>query len=131
MPEAPRTEGLHAAIEKTKQIITLSTGVIAITVTFFDTFGSGPNKPREVPTTLLVAWGFYGLSILAAILTIGAITGTLDCLDRRANGQPLDERQNRIADALSQGTNIRVPAVIMDFTFIVALILTIVSGFSL
>jgi hypothetical protein len=62
---------------------------------------------------------------------MGAITGTLDCLDRRANDQPLDDRQNRIADALSQGTNIRVPAAIMDVAFIIALVLTIVSGFYL
>jgi hypothetical protein len=127
MPEKPQVEGLHAAIEMTKQIITLSTGVIAIMVTFFDKFG----PEREVPWTLLVAWGFYGMAIIAAIATIGGITGTLNYLDRRANGIELDEKQSKVASDLLNGTNIKWPALVMVALFVLATGFTIATGFSL
>lgn len=95
MSEKPQVEGLKSATEKTKQIITLSTGVVAITVTFFDKFGMPvQNMPRELPWTLFVAWGFFGFAIVTAIWTLGAITGTLDALDRKANGLALKKSRN-------------------------------------
>lgn len=132
MAEKPQTEGLKSATEKTKQIITLSTGVITLTVTFFDKFGAtAPNIPRVLPWTLFVAWGFFGLAILCAVWTLGAITGTLDCLDRKANGLQMDEHQEKAANALSNGKNIKFPALAMDLCFLFAMGFTIASGLRL
>ena len=130
MSERRQFEGLKAATEKTREIIALSTGVIALTVTFFEKFGqTAPGAVPALPWTLFAAWGCFGISIVAAVWTLGAITGTLDCLDRKANGQTLDAQQELAVNALSNGRNIRLPAVLMDLSFVIALGFTIASGF--
>lgn len=129
MADKPQIEGLKAAIEKTKQVITLSTGVIALTVTFFDKFRpTPPNQPLALPTTLALALACFGLAILAAVWTLSAITGTLDSIDRHANGQSLEEHQKAAVEAMSNGNNIRVPALLMDALFVIAMGLTVASG---
>jgi hypothetical protein len=48
-------EGLKAALETTKQVIALSTGVVALTVTFLEKIVQPvPGVAREVPGTLQV-----------------------------------------------------------------------------
>lgn len=131
MAEKLQAEGLKAAIEKTKQIITLSTGVITLTVTFFDKFGSTPTASRALPWTLFVAWGFFGLAIVSAVLTLGAITGTLDCIDKKTNGLKLDDNQENAIIAMTSGKNIRFPALAMELFFLFAMGLTIASGLRL
>lgn len=131
MVDKPQAEGLKLATEKTKQIITLSTGVITLTVTFFDKFGTKAEETAPVlPWTLYAAWICFGLAIICAVWCLGAITGTLDSLDRKANGLPMNEHQLKATNALSNGRNIRIPAVAMDLLFLVAMCLTVLSGFA-
>lgn len=133
-PSAPQVEGLKAVADTTKQIIALSTGVIALTVTFFDTFRApaglapGAGALREVPTALVVAWGLLGLATVAGVWTLQAVTGTLDALDRRANGQALRPHQAAAAEAMAYGTHVRIPALVMDVAFLLGVVLTVVGG---
>jgi hypothetical protein len=130
MPEKFSSEGLKAAADMTKQIITLSTGVIALTITFLEKITKVvPGPGGTVPWTLFAAWIVFGLTILAAVVTLGAVTGTLDALDRKLNGLATDADQNAAIEALCSGTNIRVPARLMSALFVIGMLLTIATGF--
>lgn len=125
-------EGLKAAQETTKQVITLSTGVVALTITFLEKIVQ-PNgtAPRSFPWTLKAGWIFYFFAIVFAMWTLMAITGTLNALDRREAELPLNEDQARAANELTEGWNIRVPSLLMFACFLVAMLLTIGTGFFL
>jgi hypothetical protein len=134
MPDKLSCEGLKSAADTTKQIITLSTGVIALTVTFLEKIVQPQTTGlahRDVPWTMFVAWILFGLAILAALLTLGAITGTLDALDRKQNGLTTDNDQNKAIEKLSNGCNVKTPAVAMGLLFVGGMALTIATGFLL
>ena len=92
MPNKLSSEGLKAATDATKQIITLSTSVIALTVTFLEKIvqPQAIAGGRSVPWTMFGAWILFGLSILAVVVTLGAVARTLDAMDRRQNGLTTD-----------------------------------------
>lgn len=61
------------ATDLVKQLITLSTGVLALTITFLhDILGNA-----EAPTSLLVAWVLYVSSIPLGIVAMMALTAEL------------------------------------------------------
>lgn len=131
MPVRTEVEGLKAAMELTKQIITLSTGVIAITVTFYEKFGTHESGTSGLlPLSIQVAWISFGLTILSSIWTLAAITGTLDCVDQKANGRELSEYQKAAVEKLSSGRHIRIPGLAMYGFFMVGMFFTIASGWN-
>ena len=123
-------EGLKTALETTKQVITLSTGVITLTVTFLEKIVQ-PNGAagRHVPVSLKAGWICFGLAVWFGVWTLMAITGTLSALDRQAQSLPMTESQQNAAKALADGANIRVPALLMLLFFAVGTVLTIATGF--
>jgi hypothetical protein len=132
MADKYSAEGLKAAADMTKQIITLSTGVIALTVTFLEKITQVTvGASRSVPWTLFTAWISFGLAILLAIVTLGAVTGSLDALDRKLNGLLTSDTQDAAIDALCSGSNIRFPANAMCAFFFVGMAFTIATGFLL
>jgi heme A synthase len=132
MADKLSAEGLKSAADTTKQIITLSTGVVTLTITFLDKIiqPARPDIPHYVPWTMFTAWIFFGLAILFGVITLGAITGTLDAMDRQQNGLTLDAGQTAAVHSLSQGTNVQRPARAMSVAFLGALALTIWTGFA-
>lgn len=109
------TDGLKAAADTTKQIITLSTGIIALTVTFAKEFKPA-NTDLTVPASLEYAWLFFGLCLLFGVWTLMAITGSLSQVDM--DGQARD----------ANTSNIRIPSVLMILCFLVGVTLTILAG---
>jgi len=94
------TEGLKAALDKTKQIVALSTGVVTLSITFYDKIGSKYNEAViHVPLSLKVAWILFGVTIVFGIWTNGSLT-----------------------------TIILVPAIAMDITFLLAMGFSIVGA---
>jgi hypothetical protein len=128
MADKPQLEGLKSAVDVAKQLISLSTGVVALTVTFLEKIVS-KDLPRTVPTPLKWAWGGYALTILFGCMTLMAITGTLAAYDRKANGLPLNSHQVRSTEGYE--SNIRIPALAMILCFVASLILTILTGIAL
>lgn len=126
-------EGLKSALETAKQVITLSTGVITLTVTFLEKIiqPQAGSAARHVPDALKVAWIAFGLAILFAIWTLMAITGSINALDRQARNLPLNEHQKAATQSLAEGTNVRVPALLMLLLFAIGIVLVIVAGFYL
>jgi hypothetical protein len=96
---AKTAEGIKAAADLDRQIITLSTGAVAFTVTFLDNFkrpaGAAPGAVLTLPDGLYVAWILFGLAIFFAIFDLMGLTGTLDALDRENNGWKMTTQQRR------------------------------------
>ena len=68
---------LDFAQELVKQLLTLATGIVTVTLTFFDQV-LGQDARTGWPATLLKAsWCVLGLSICAGLLALMALTGGL------------------------------------------------------
>lgn len=120
MPEALQSEGLKASAEIAKQVITLSTGAVAFTVTFIEKFTAHPeHAAQHIPISLVIAWALFGLAILFSLWTLMAVTGTLLAIDHVANGWGMSEAQQRAAEGA--GGNAQRPAVLMLAAFMLAI----------
>lgn len=109
-------DGLKAAADTAKQFISLSTGVVALTITFADKFSPESAEQLAVPLTLKLSWLAYGLSIIFGVATLMAITGTINQIDLGQENPGVNAQ------------NIRIPALVMVLSFLVGLGLTISAG---
>jgi hypothetical protein len=110
------TKGLEFAADLAKQIITLATGTIALTLTFAEKFDPDGQAPIAVGKTMFWAWGLYVLSIFGAIWFMMALSGSAN---------EIAKGNEQFADVMNSNT--RIPAALMISAFLLALILTIVS----
>jgi hypothetical protein len=113
-------KGLEFAADLAKQVITIATGTLALTVTFAEKFDSDGLPPIAVPYSMIVAWIFYVASIMGAILLMMAAAGSANAL---ANG---DLKAGNIMNA-----NTKWPAIVMIAAFFVALVATAYAGWQL
>jgi hypothetical protein len=145
------------AADTTKQLITLATAIITLTVTFSkDIIGVGNDYPK---TLLAWTWGVFIASLFFGIFALMALTGTLQPIseDKKAKKEKNPENdadkkakvtlaEKIIADAASQGvplqniaeedysinqTSIRLWSILQIFSFIVGVIMTVVFGYQL
>jgi hypothetical protein len=134
MGEKQSAEGLKAFSDAMRQIITLSTGIIALTVTFLEKVIQ-PTAPstamRSVPWTMFWAWVVLGVTIVLALWTLLAVAGSLDALDRTLNGLPLEDKHRRAVEKLVMASNVRVPALLTIVAFLAGVGFTIATGFML
>jgi hypothetical protein len=110
------TKGLEFAADLAKQIITLATGGIALTLTFAEKFDPDGSAPVSVGVAMLWAWGCYVLSVVGAIWLLMALSGSANEV-AKGNAQ--------YANVMNSNT--RIPASVMILTFVAALVLTIFS----
>jgi hypothetical protein len=73
MSEDLRKKAFDFASDTTKQLITLSTALIALSITFKGNFNQSGNE-----TLLLICWFSFFVSVLFGIGTLMALTGTLE-----------------------------------------------------
>jgi len=111
-------EGLKAANSLTSQVITVSSGLLAFTVTFAEKF-SPKDHGISSPTALKISWVCFAVSILLGFWTLMAISGTLNQLDRG------DQETN------AGRWNIRIPALLMFGLFLLGIIFLIAAGWTL
>jgi hypothetical protein len=134
MPDKLNSDGLKAFADTTRQIITLSTGVTALTVTFLEKVIQ-PSAPtgvmRTVPWPIIVAWIAFGVAILGGLWALLAISGSLDALDRKQNGLPTSPAQEAAIAGLTMSSNVRTPAFLMICAFFAGMVFTIATGFAL
>lgn len=100
------------ASDLSKQLITLSSGIIALTVTFAKDIFTGASACTQ--NWLVAAWITFFISILGGIWHLMALTGTLDPLNK--------EKKIEIS---IQGWNCRIPSIIQILLFLGGLVLTI------
>ena len=72
-----RREDLDFAQDLTKQIITLSAGIIALTITFVKDFLRA-SPPHLAKVFMGVSWLFYILAVIFGVWTLMGLTGSLD-----------------------------------------------------
>lgn len=97
--------------EGSKQLITLSTAVVALTVTFMKDVYSG-TVPNSAKWFLFVAWIVYFLSMSCGVWTLQALTGSLD--------------DHKYPDLM--GSNVVIPSLLQIGSFLLGTILIIVVG---
>ena len=130
------------ASDTTKQLITLATAIITLTVTFSkDIIGVGDSSPK---TLLVWTWGIFILSIFFGILTLMALTGTLQPLEKEVNkkdkaasgevqqnapANPQPSTAEDFSDITINKGNIRRFSTIQILLFVTALIMTAVYGY--
>jgi hypothetical protein len=112
------TEGLKAAASLTGQLITVSAGLLAFTVTFAEKF-TPKDGTISPPMALKVSWVLFAVTILAGFWTLMALTGTLNDIDRGG------------AEKNPKRSNISIPAFIMLALFIIGVISLIVAGWTI
>lgn len=120
------------AADTTKQLITLATGIIALTITFSkDIIGAS-----ELSNSSLIfwSWGLFIFSIFFGIWTLMALTGNLQPMKK--NKKP-DE--NEIEDTSTEVNsescsinintrNVKIPSILQILSFILALVFTVLFG---
>lgn len=118
--------GTKSAEETTKQIITLSTSMIGLTLTFAEKFNSADAKAIVVPWQLKYSWLAFGLAVTLGVWTLMAITGETNRCTTAAppGGGALIDPPN------ANRSSIRIPASLMIFSFIAGIGLAIGAGFS-
>jgi hypothetical protein len=111
------------AADLTKQLITLSTAIITLTVTFSkDIVGNAPARDHW---WLLISWVAFIISILFGILTLMGLTGNLDptaSKQKKDNGTFAVVKQEPILTVTS--SNVTWTAKIQIITFLIALVCT-------
>ncbi len=95
------------ANDVTKQLLTLATGVVALTVTFQKEVGA----PPELKWVIVLAWLIFLVSIVCGLLTLMALTGSLRDV---AEG-----KHSNIMEGSVRGT-----AIAQALTFLLGLIVT-------
>jgi hypothetical protein len=111
----PRAEkAFDFALDVTKQLITLATAVIALTITFLTDVAK--EASADTARWLQAGWVFYLVSIAFGILTLMALTGTLG--DTKSSDPPS-----------INASNILMFAKVQVGSFFVAVALTLVFGF--
>lgn len=111
-------EGLKAVNALAAQIITVSSGLLAFTVTFAEKFAP-KDGPILAPGKIRISWVLFAVTILLGFWTLMAAAGTLDEIDR---GGP---------ESNPRRWNIRIPAVLMLGAFLLAVVFLIMAGWSL
>ena len=134
------------AADSTKQLITLSTAILTLTITF------GKDVLQKVDSgtkqNLTYSWVVYLVSIFFGILTLLALTGTLDPIKKKkkktaaaeqnvnvtveASAKPDTATSAAVGErnpvATIQGTNVRLFSILQIATFLVATTLVVISG---
>jgi uncharacterized membrane protein len=103
------------AQETTKQLLTLATGIIALTITFLkDVVHEAPPGAAKY---IEIAWFLYLVSVLFGMATLMGLTGSLV----PKTGAPVREPS-------IYAWAVRIPSSLQILTFVAALVLTLIFG---
>jgi hypothetical protein len=102
------------AQDTTKQLITIATAIIALTITFAKDFVV--NVEPSIKVYAFYSWVALLASVFFGLWTLLALTGTLE----PAPNKPVPQS--------TRGSNVKAPSVLQIFTFLAGLILATVFG---
>ena len=115
-----RKKAFDFAQETSKQLITLATAIIGLTVTFGKDFAGGVEGCARF--LAIGSWVLFLLSILFGLMTLMAMTGSLEPkLDPKRASEPP-------AVPSVRGSNVIIPAAIQVFLFFLALVAAVWFG---
>jgi hypothetical protein len=104
------------AADLAKQLITLATGMVALTISFQKDILSG-HLDGCAKGFMKAAWACYIFSLLAGIWNLMGLTGSLEPKNAPANYVPS-----------IRGSNVVIPSVLQIVSFLAALILTVIAA---
>lgn len=102
------------AADLVKQLISLATGIIALTITFSKDFLQSKSAPIA-RNFAMVAWSAFVVSIFCGIWALMSLTGTLD---QKSGPKP--------APVTIRAPNIIVPSALQILFFVGGLVMTII-----
>jgi ketosteroid isomerase-like protein len=103
----PAKKAFDFASEATKQLLTLSTGIIAVTITFSKDILI--SVPFSAKVFLMTAWGAYVLSLVFGLFTLLALTGELQ-------EKPAEDSERNNEDTTDTATNAAAAALLVTGT---------------
>ena len=116
-----KKQSFEFAAEVTRHLITLSTGFIALTITFKSDF---LTESAEIKTgTLIWSWSMFIASILFGLFTFQTIAATLNPGDKED-----DELREHEKSISIYKRNIRFMSSLQIITFFVAILLAAIFG---
>ncbi|MBN2828564.1 MAG: hypothetical protein JXQ26_11265 [Tissierellales bacterium] len=123
--EENQKKAFDFAADLTKQLITLSTAIVTLTVTFSkDIIGGIDDSIRYL---LLLSWVAFIISIILGILTLMALTGNLDPIPKtKAKDNEVTENKPILTIT---SKNVTGTSKLQVYTFLIALILTCSYGY--
>jgi hypothetical protein len=105
--------GFASANDLAKQLITLATGILALSITFIKDVLKNNGL---VTWPLKTAWFIYLLSVVCGLWSMMAITGSIFAMAPNST------------QSVTYGTNIAVPAFLQILAFLIATVFLIVYG---
>jgi len=103
------SKAFDTAQDASKQLLTVATGIVIITITFFEDFGQ--HAPFSAKVLLAISWISYSISILCGIFTLQTLAGNL---------------QKNVLSIYQFNT--RFFSITQIAAFLIALTLTVVAG---
>jgi len=114
MKDELKKKAFDFASETTKQLITLSTALIALSITFKGNFSNTENQ-----SLLLLCWISFFVSVLFGIGTLMALTGTLE--------KCTEDSENPVKLSI-YGANVKRPSFLQILFFLIGLLLLGIYG---
>ncbi len=105
----------EAARDTTKQLITLASAIIAVTITFSKDFVHSVEKSDRI--FALCSWGAFLASVFFGVWTLMALTGSLAA-------KPPEGTES--ATASIYGLNILIPSAMQMLSFMAGLLLVVI-----
>ncbi|HEY9007886.1 MAG TPA: hypothetical protein VIM75_17220 [Ohtaekwangia sp.] len=126
--EETQKKAFDFAADLTKQLITLSTAIITLTVTFSkDIIGKIDSSNRYL---LLLSWVFFIISILLGLLTLMALTGNLDPIEKNEEQADGSKKKVKPSPILTITTsNVTGTGQWQVWTFLIAISITCWYGY--
>lgn len=112
------------AASTSKQLITLSTAIVAFTITFGKELFGGINNSCAF-TALIVAWVLFVISIIFGIWTLMALTGSLNSVTKIVKEKDDDKEVEKEVEVSIYDSNIKYPELLQVLFFILAISATI------
>lgn len=125
--EENQKKAFDFAADLTKQLITLSTAIITLSVTFSKDIVGGVDD--SLVYLLIGTWAVYIVSIFLGLATLGALTGNLDPKPRKKIGEEGAEETVVTPTLTITSDNVTSTSKGQIYTFILALVLTCVYGY--
>ncbi len=126
--EETQKKAFDFAADLTKQLITLSTAIITLTVTFSkDIIGKIDSSNRYL---LLLSWIFFIISILLGLLTLMALTGNLDPIEKNEKQDDENIKKVKPSPILTiTSSNVTGTGQWQVWTFLIAISITCCYGY--
>lgn len=108
------------ALSTTQQVVSLSTGILALTITFLN--DSALDTEGNTRIFLLASWLLLMISVIFGVLTMMALTGRLDP-SRNEENPSCDEEDPSVYEG-----SIRDLSIIQMSTFLLGVLSTVIFG---